>query len=155
MLDGKGVSTSKETPSRITISGSMQPLRGGQFCFDLTSPLIKSYSIRMKTDPNPSESLLHHGHEEIGDECHVSQTLQKSVGEGHRQQAGIQGPSCEEAAGDGAEHAQEHNVLVSDQGYEDDWGDGLGHCRRDAECQIHIVELTETKKVLPRSLLNY
>ena len=88
----------------------------------------------MKTDPKSNELLLLHGHEEVGYERHVSQALQKTVRERHRQQVDLQGPSCEEAAGDGEDHAQEHDVLVSDQRDEDDGRDGLSHRRRDAEC---------------------
>ena len=99
----------------------------------------------MKTDPKSIELLLLHGHEEVGDERHVSQTLQKTVRERHRQQVDLQGPPREEAAGGGDDHAQEHDVLVSDQGHEDDGRDGLAHRRRDAKCQVHIVKLTGNK----------
>ena len=88
---------------------------------------------------------LLHGHEEVWDECHVSQTLQEAVRECHCQQVDLQGPSCEEASGKGDDAAQEHNILVTNQRDKNDGGNGLAHCRRNAECQIDIVELTGIK----------
>ena len=106
-----------------------------------------SYKIlyKMKTDPQSTDTPLLHGHKEVRDECHVSQTSQESVGECHHQQVDLQGPSREEAASESEDPAQENNVLVTHQRHKDIGGNGLAHCSRDAECQIDIMELTEIK----------